>query len=113
MVQYVFRIQYPWRLKNGCNYCHSLRQACDSRKTRGSLKKLGRETKKEKGNLCFHMHTKEDDSSTFIFYENYASEEAFATHLGSPHAKRFGDVFTAQKLGRAETTIVRLSKVEL
>ncbi|MGA2479491.1 MAG: putative quinol monooxygenase [Spirochaetia bacterium] len=78
-----------------------------------ALKELGRETKKEKGNLCFHMHTKEDDSSTFIFYENYASEEAFATHLGSPHAKKFGDVFTAQKLGRAETTIVRLSKVEL
>ena len=85
----------------------------ESKKLEEALKELGRETKKEKGNLCFHMHTKEDDPSTFIFYENYASEEAFAAHLGSPHAKRFGDVFTAQKLGRAETTIVRLSKVEL
>jgi quinol monooxygenase YgiN len=85
----------------------------ESKKLGEALKELGRETRKEKDNLCFHMHTKEDDPSTFIFYENYASEEAFKAHLGSPHAKKFGDVFTAQKLGRAETTIVRLSKVEL
>jgi quinol monooxygenase YgiN len=82
-------------------------------KLKEALKELGRETIREKGNLSFLMHQKQDDPSTFIFYETYASEEAFTSHLNSNHAKKFGDVFTAQKLGRAETEIVRLSKVEL
>jgi quinol monooxygenase YgiN len=78
-----------------------------------ALKELGRETKKEKGNVCFHMHRKADDPSTFIFYENYADENAFQSHLGSAHGKKFGEIFEGEKLGRAETTIVRLDKVEV
>lgn len=78
-----------------------------------ALVELGRKTKQEKGNLQFLMHEREDDPTTFIFYETYQSEEAFKAHLESGHSRAFGDAYNDKKLGRADIEIIRLSPVEL
>lgn len=78
-----------------------------------ALMELGRKTRREEGNVQFHMHERQDDPSTFIFYESYRDEHAFQAHLGSVHAKAFGDLFSQHSLGRAETEIIRLTPIEL
>lgn len=78
-----------------------------------ALMELGRKTRLEEGNVQFHMHERQDDPSTFIFYESYRDEHAFQAHLGSKHAEAFGDRFNRQNLGRAETEIIRLTSIEL
>jgi quinol monooxygenase YgiN len=85
----------------------------ESKRLLEALMELGRKTRREKGNLSFHMHQKQDDPSTYIFYETYADEEAFAAHLGAEHSKEFERLFNDLKLGRAKTEIVRLSRIEL
>lgn len=45
------------------------------------LKQLAADTlAKEPGTLAYTVHQRKDDPSTFVFYEKYESDAAFATH---------------------------------
>ncbi len=77
------------------------------------LIELGRNTMKEPGNVHFIMHEKEDDASTFIFYEVYENEEAFETHLNSPHSVEFSNKYNTLKLGRKDIEVIKLKKVDI
>jgi quinol monooxygenase YgiN len=51
------------------------------------------ETRKEKGCEAFLINTRSDSPQTIIFYEIYASEEAFQQHKTYPHAERYFEFF--------------------
>ena len=51
------------------------------------------ETRKEKGCESFLIHTQDDSPQTIIFYEIYASEEAFQQHKTFPHAQKYFEFF--------------------
>ncbi len=57
--------------------------------------KLAKETlEAEEGTLAYVAHQRKDDPTTFVFYEKYADDAAFARHgenLGK-HGKAFGAV---------------------
>jgi quinol monooxygenase YgiN len=76
-------------------------------------KELGRATSREPGCVHWTMHRRQDDPTTFVFYEIYRDEAAFKTHMESAHSKRFLDAFNGQKLGRADIEVTLLEKVEL
>jgi quinol monooxygenase YgiN len=78
-----------------------------------SLIHLGKETRKEAGNMEFIMHQEEDDPSTFFFYEIYSSEETFQSHLNSDHVQGFVKNAETNDLFRDEVKIIRLTKTEL
>jgi len=46
-------------------------------------------THKEEGCINYDMHQSTEDSSTFLFYENWTSKEALDQHLAMPHLKNF------------------------
>jgi quinol monooxygenase YgiN len=43
----------------------------------------------EKGNVSYDLHQGIDDKTTFVFYENWASMDAFNLHKESPHFQHF------------------------
>lgn len=52
---------------------------------------------KEPGTVSYVLHRLQDDPSTLVFYESYADDEAFKTHMGTEHMSAmrgaFGDLF--------------------
>jgi len=46
-------------------------------------------TRREKGCLNYDLHEARGDPSTFLFHENWASEEELNAHLAAPHITRF------------------------
>ena len=50
-----------------------------------------RESIKEPGNLRFDLLQDAGDSSKFVFYEAYESEEAVAAHKETPHYREWRD----------------------
>ncbi len=46
-------------------------------------------THQEEGCINYDMHQSAEDSSTFLFYENWTSKEALDQHLAMPHLKAF------------------------
>lgn len=52
---------------------------------KAEMLRLVGETVKESGCLNYTLHQDQDDPSIFVFYENWASAEDLARHLGSPH----------------------------
>lgn len=77
-----------------------------------SLLELGGATRKEEGNVQFIMHEREDDPSTFIFYESYTNEDTFQYHLNSPHTKKFAEESEKYDRFRADVEVIRLKKVK-
>jgi quinol monooxygenase YgiN len=49
------------------------------------LLKLVGPTRSEEGCINYDLHQAVDDPSLFVFYENWASQEAINGHLKSPH----------------------------
>lgn len=48
---------------------------------KGFLKQLAADTlAKEPGTLAYTVHQRKDQPTTFVFYEKYESDEAFAIH---------------------------------
>ncbi len=43
----------------------------------------------DEGCINYDMHQSEDDPTTFMFHENWASKEFFEKHLATPHLQNF------------------------
>lgn len=54
-------------------------------------------TRAEAGCEAYILHRSKEDSTAFLFYETWASQEAFQAHLETPHFKNL--VATAEKDG--------------
>ena len=48
-------------------------------------------TRTEPGNISYNVYQSPLDSCSFIFYEEYADENAFSAHAASAHFKSFAD----------------------
>lgn len=46
-------------------------------------------TGKEAGCITYNLHQNSEDSSLFMFYENWTSQQALDDHLQTPHLKSF------------------------
>ncbi len=47
------------------------------------------ETHKEPGCINYDCHVKEDDPTTFLFYENWKNKEVWEKHMEMPYLKRW------------------------
>jgi len=47
-------------------------------------------TRQELGCLCYNLHQSKSDPTQFMFYEQWASKEAFDAHGKTPHMKALG-----------------------
>ncbi len=69
------------------------------------LTNLAKETlEKEPGTLAYTVHQKRGEESTFVFYEKYESDAAFAEH--SANLKSAGAGFASILAGPPEIVIV-------
>ncbi len=63
------------------------------------LLKMVEETHKEPGCINYDLHVRADDPKTFLFYENWVSQEALDEHMATPHFKHLkavaADIFAA------------------
>jgi quinol monooxygenase YgiN len=46
-------------------------------------------TRREDGCVAYYLHQGIDDPAAFYFYENWASPEALAAHVKTPHFREF------------------------
>ena len=53
--------------------------------------KLVEATRAEEGNLFYSLYQSTEDPSTFIIYEEYKDDDAFATHANSAHFAAFAE----------------------
>jgi len=58
----------------------------------------------EPGTLAYVAHQRKDDPTTFVFYEKYADDEAFATH--GANLRKVGAQFAALLAGAPEVVMV-------
>jgi len=64
---------------------------------------VGQVKEKEAGKVTsYTLHTKDDDPSTFLFYEQYRDAEAFAAHGATDHMKALGAKLGGVLDGRPE-----------
>ena len=75
---------------------------------REELIKLIKPTHIEEGCVDYILHEDNEDPNTFIFFENWDSEELLNKHLVSPHLTRYADV---SKDWLADFHIHRMTKV--
>ena len=54
------------------------------------LEALVEVTRKEPGCLCYNLHQAKSDKAQFMFYEQWASQEALDAHGKTPHMKALG-----------------------
>lgn len=52
--------------------------------------------------LMYTLHRVSDDPTTFVFYEQYADEDALAAHRSTPHMAAFGGAIRELLAGRPE-----------
>ena len=55
-----------------------------------ALLSLVEPTRKEAGCLCYNLHQSKADPTQFMFYEQWASQEALSAHGKTPHMKALG-----------------------
>jgi quinol monooxygenase YgiN len=55
-----------------------------------ALLSLVEPTRKEAGCLCYNLHRSKSDPTMFMFYEQWANQEALAAHGKTPHMKALG-----------------------
>jgi len=56
---------------------------------KGILTSLLEPTRKEEGCLNYDMHESRESPGSFLFHENWTSQEALDSHLETPHLKAF------------------------
>jgi quinol monooxygenase YgiN len=59
--------------------------------TKAALEGLVGPTRAEEGCIDFDLYENTDDTSSFMFYENWMSREALSAHMQAPHIKAFGE----------------------
>ena len=55
-----------------------------------ALLSLVEPTRKEAGCLCYNLHQSKGDPTQFMFYEQWASQEALDAHVKTPHIRALG-----------------------
>jgi quinol monooxygenase YgiN len=55
-----------------------------------ALLSLVEPTRKEAGCLCYNLHQSKGDPTQFMFYEQWASQEALSAHGKTPHMQALG-----------------------
>jgi quinol monooxygenase YgiN len=55
-----------------------------------ALLSLVEPTRNEPGCLCYNLHQSRTDPTLFMFYEQWASKDAFDAHGKTPHMKALG-----------------------
>ena len=55
-----------------------------------ALMSLVKPTRQEPGCLCYNLHQSKKDPTEFMFYEQWASQEAFSAHGKTPHMQALG-----------------------
>lgn len=45
-------------------------------------------TRAEEGNVTYALHQGAQDPAVFVFYENWAGQEALDAHFGTPHLQQ-------------------------
>ncbi len=67
-------------------------------KVREELELLLAPTRQEEGCINYNLHRSAEDSTRFMFHENWRSRQDLDTHLASPHLVRFqslaGELFS-------------------
>ncbi|MBM4411219.1 MAG: antibiotic biosynthesis monooxygenase [Chloroflexi bacterium] len=58
----------------------------------------------EPGVMQYAMHSVEGQPGVFLFYEQYADDEAFALHRGTEHMKALGAALADLSAARIEIT---------
>ncbi|MDR1160023.1 MAG: antibiotic biosynthesis monooxygenase [Syntrophomonadaceae bacterium] len=74
-------------------------------------KSLLETTRKEAGNISYNLFSKTDDETSFIFVEEWESNEALNAHAKAPHFAVFGDVLKAIGDGKADIKVYTVSSV--
>jgi quinol monooxygenase YgiN len=74
-------------------------------------KSLLENTRKETGNISYNLFSKTDDETSFIFVEEWESNEALNAHAKSPHFSVFGDILKAIGDGKADIKVYTVSSV--
>lgn len=68
-----------------------------------------RETRKERGNLSYKIMQSEQDSSKFVFVEEWLNDTAIEQHNSSKHFQKF--IENIKPLTKGDVKIERLTKV--
>ncbi len=55
-----------------------------------ALVSLVKATRQEPGCLCYNLHQSKSDPTNFMFYEQWANQEAVDAHGKTPHMKAIG-----------------------
>jgi quinol monooxygenase YgiN len=63
----------------------------------------------EPGNISYDLHQGIDDQTVFLFYENWASADAFNSHRESPHFEKF--LSATKDLLDEELELTRLNRI--
>jgi quinol monooxygenase YgiN len=74
------------------------------------LKRLPTPTRSEKGCITYELHQSESDPALFVFYENWASQEALDSHSNSPHLKALLKLVPELVAGQPEITKWKMVK---
>ena len=77
---------------------------------RKELRRLIAPTRAEADCINYDLHESQDDLALFVFYENWKSEAALATHMKTPHFLAAMKVIP--KLVDAPVNITKWSKVK-
>ncbi len=74
------------------------------------MAKMAEGTRKEPGNLRYDLYRSLDDPSSFMFYEDYADQDAIKAHASSDHLKAgFAEL---NSLLDGKVTIRRLQEIQ-
>jgi quinol monooxygenase YgiN len=71
---------------------------------------LATETRKEKGNELFLIHTRNDSPQTIVYYEIYKSKEAFEQHKTFAYSQRFFE-FTKGRIENDKIEVIFLTEL--
>lgn len=72
---------------------------------------MAAETRKEKGNDLFLIHTRNDSPQTIVFYEIYHNQEAFEQHKTFTYAERYFE-FLKSRIENDQPEVTFLTKLD-
>lgn len=61
----------------------------------------------EPGCLAFYQTSKQDDPTTLVFFEVFASQEAFDQHLEAPYTRAFFTGIQSKLAGKPVSTLLQ------
>lgn len=67
-------------------------------------------TRKEPGCLCYNLHQSKSDKGQFMFYEQWASQEALDAHGKTPHMRALGAKLNGETAEGGGVTFYELVK---